>query len=294
MSSGSCLLLSLVFLFCSFRGYGQTTTTRIEENDPSIAYSGAWYTNPSSSNSNGSAALTNAAGARAIVSFSGTGITWIGVGDPWSGVARVYLDGTLNTIDTYGSDTQYRRVLFTARGLSPGPHTLSIEVAHMRDANARGSWVWIDAFDIENGSGVIGGVSATTGRVEQNNPALIYTGIWFLNTNPAQSGGTATLSTDPGSHVTITFNGTSVRWIAYRDEWSGIANVYVDGTLKGKVDTYLSPSQAQSTSFSIDSLPPGSHTLTIEVTGTHSDRSAGSWIWVDAFDVAGTAANSSP
>ena len=55
--------------------------TRIQENDPSIAYSGNWYTNSSSLNSGGGAALTNATGARAVVTFTGSAITWIGVGD---------------------------------------------------------------------------------------------------------------------------------------------------------------------------------------------------------------------
>ena len=32
-------------------------------------------------------------------------------------------------------------------------------------------------------------------------------------------------------------------------------------------------------------LPPGNHSLTIEVTGTHNQRSGGAWVWLDAFDV---------
>src|ERR1700674_783382 len=86
-------------------GLAQTGTTRVEENDPSITYTGTWYTNHESPNSGGAAFLTNAKGARAAISFTGTGITWIGVADPYSGIAQVYLDGTLNTIDTYALNT---------------------------------------------------------------------------------------------------------------------------------------------------------------------------------------------
>jgi len=32
-------------------------------------------------------------------------------------------------------------------------------------------------------------------------------------------------------------------------------------------------------------LSPGAHTLMIVVTGTRDAASAGSWIWLDAFDV---------
>jgi hypothetical protein len=147
--------------------------------------------------------------------------------------------------------------------------------------------VWIDGFDIENGSGVSGGISATTGRTEQNNPAVNYSGIWVLNTNPVQSGGTAVLATDFGSSATIAFMGTGIKWIAYRDPWSGIANIYLDGAKTGTMDTYSAQEQAQAAGYSVDGLNSGAHTLTIEVTGTHSANSHGSWIWVDAFDVAG-------
>jgi len=260
-------------------------TTRILQTDPSITYSGTWYENFSSANIGGSAALTNAKGAQAVVNFTGTGITWIGVSDPWSGIAWVYLDGTLNTVDTYSSTTLYQHPLFSVSGLAPGPHTLSIEVPHIRDASTSGSWVWINAFDIENGSGLTGGIAATAGRAEQNNPALNYNGTWFPNANSEHSGGSAVLAVDAGSRASITFNGTGITWIAYRDEYSGIAKVYLDGVLQPLVDTYLSPPQAQSPAYAVTGLPFGSHSLTIEVTGTHSERSGGSWIWIDAFDV---------
>ena len=263
------------------------TTTHIEENDPSVVYTGNWYSNNSSANSAGRSALTNAKDAQAVVTFTGTAISWIGVRDPWSGFALVYLDGVLNTVDTYGGSTMYQQVLFTARGLAAGPHTLSIQIIHSRDVNGSGSWVWIDGFDIENGSGVAGGITAATGRTEQNNPAVNYSGSWFLNTNPIQSGGSAVLAVDLGSSATVSFTGTGVKWIAYRDQWSGIASISVDGAPATMVDTYLPANQAQAVAYSVAGLSSGSHTLTIGVTGKHSAASLGSWIWVDAFDVSG-------
>jgi hypothetical protein len=37
--------------------------------------------------------------------------------------------------------------------------------------------------------------------------------------------------------------------------------------------------------YSIGQLPMGTHSLTIEATGTRNQSSQGSWVWVDAFDV---------
>jgi len=90
---------------------------------------------------------------------------------------------------------------------------------------------------------------------------------------------------DQGFRVTINFKGTGVFWIGYRDEWSGVARVYVDGEPKTTVDNYQTPPVARTVLYSILGLPPGAHSLTIEVTGTRNASSKGSWIWVDAFDV---------
>ena len=278
--------LSLVSASFLLAASAQAGTTTILENDPSITYTGTWYTNYETPNIGGMAYLTNFKGATATLSFTGTGITWIGVLDPYSGIAQLYLDGTPNTVDTYGPATLYQQPLFSVHGLAPGTHTLSIEVLHRRDGDTSGSWIWINAFDIEDGSGIVGGVSASAGHIEQNNPAISYTGNWYLNTNPIMSGGSAVLAMDSSSSATVTFTGTGISWIGYQDQWSGIATVSVDGTPESApVDTYASSQKVQSTVYSVSDLSPGTHTLMIVVTGAHDAASAGSWIWVDAFVV---------
>jgi hypothetical protein len=280
------LFLTVVFALGTSFCLAQTgSVTRIEENDPSITYSGNWYTNASASNSQGSAALTNATGARAVVTFTGRAITWIGVGDRWNGLATVTVDGQPYKVDGWAANTQYQQVLFTVSGLSVGAHKLSIEINHERGPNGQGSWVWIDAFDVQDGAGVSGLPAATVGRVENDNPAVTYTGIWYLNVNGVHSGGTAVLAVGAGSAVTLNFNGTGIAWITYRDEWSGLARVILDNVLTGTIDTYLLAGQARTAAYTVEDLPPGNHTLRIEATGTHNLRSAGSWVWLDAFDV---------
>jgi hypothetical protein len=90
---------------------------------------------------------------------------------------------------------------------------------------------------------------------------------------------------DPGSSATISFTGTGIRWIAYRDAWSGIADVYVDGVKKTAVDAYAPVDQPQTTGYDIGGLDSGKHSLRIQVTGTRNPQSGGAWIWIDAFDV---------
>jgi hypothetical protein len=229
--------------------------------------------------------LTNTRGARATITFNGTGITWLGVKDGWAGLANVYLDGTMTVVDTYGSGA-YQQPLFGVHGLAPGAHTLSIEVTHERDSNTQGSWVWIDAFLIDNGAPVPGGVTAGMGRVEESHPSLAFSGRWFSNASPNHSGGSAALAMDAGARVSVAFDGTSVSWVGYRDEWCGIARVFVDGELKTTVDGYLAPARPRAVLYTIAGLSAGPHTLTLEATGTRNESSRGSWIWLDAFDVA--------
>jgi|SRR5215471_1424633 len=266
--------------------YGQPVKAmRIEENDPSVTYTGTWYTNSASPNSGSQAFMTNEKGATAAISFNGTGIIWNGVLDAYSGLANVYLDGTLYVIDTYGSATQYQQPLFEVHGLAPGNHRLSISVLHLRDDQTSGSWIWIDNFDVDNGSGIPGGVVASGGRIEQNDPSIGYAGKWFSIPNPILSGGNALQSVDPGSRATVRFNGTGISLIGYRDAWSGVASVFLDGAFVAEFDLYSPADQSQSVVFRSKDLPAGEHSLMIQVAGIHNNNSRGSWVWIDAFDI---------
>src|SRR5436190_11894025 len=206
-----CFLLLWVLCAIASIPSAALAQTRIEQNDAAITYSGNWYTDDAAANAVGHAVLTNTKVARASVTFNGTGIAWIGVADAYAGLATVYLDGTMQVINTYNPISQYQKVLFRAAGLAPGAHTLSIEVTHERAAGTDGSWVWIDAFDIE-GTAVPGGVTAGTGRIEQNSPAMTYTGRWYANNSTAHTGGGAALATDAGSRASLSFTGSGVSW----------------------------------------------------------------------------------
>jgi len=281
------LILTLVLVYNASAAQNDGTI-RLEEDDPSITYSGNWYVNEGPANSQGAAALTNSNGARAVVTFTGSGIRWIGVGDRWNGLATVTLDGETIKVDGWSDTTTYQMTLYTVDGLAEGPHKLSIEINHERGPNGEGSWVWIDAFDVRNGDGLPGGLpAATVGRVENDDPAITYTGIWHSNTTALHSGGSAVLAVNAGSAASLTFNGTGVIWITYRDEWSGLARIVLDGEVKGLIDAYLLTGQPRTVAYTVEDLPAGNHSLRIEATGTHNNRSGGSWIWLDAFDVIG-------
>jgi uncharacterized protein (TIGR03437 family) len=264
--------------------------TRFEQNDPHITYTGTWYPDSNSLESGGSATLANLRGSQAVVVFNGTGITWIGESDGYSGLCYLTLDGVQTTVDTGSTSgtTLYQQPLYAVHGLAPGIHRLVIEITHSHDESTDASWIWMDAFDVDNGTLVDTTQATGAGLAEQISIAANYNGHWFTTNGASYSGGSVNSALDAGAGVTFTFNGTAVTWIGYRDQWSGLAEVYIDGTLQTTVDTYLNPSQAQTPAWSISGLKPGNHVLDIVATGTNDGVSGGSWIWVDAFQVSGS------
>ena len=178
--------------------------------------------------------------------------------------------------------------------MTPGLHRMVIEITHSHDESTDASWIWIDSFSVDNGTLVDPTQAAGAGLAQQTSIGANYNGHWFTANDASYSGGSINSAVDAGAGVTFTFNGTSVTWMGYRDQWSGLAQVYIDGNLQATVDTYLSPSQAQTSTWSVNGLPPGQHVLDIVATGTDDGVSGGSWIWVDAFQVSGSVTAAPP
>ncbi len=264
-------------------------TARFEQTDPAVQYSGTWYPNGGAFNSGGSAVMAMDANSSATFTFTGTGVNWIGFSDPWSGIAQVYLDGTLvATVDTYSAVQKAQAVEYSASSLANTTHTLTIAPTGTYDSSSAGPWVWVDAFDVTNTSSPASQVvtaPALTGLIQQDNPAIQYSGTWYPNTNSADSGGSAVLAMDAGSGAQFTFTGTAIQWIGLSDPYSGIAQVYLDGNLAATVDCYSATQKSATVEYTASDLTRATHTLTIIATGTKDASSAGSWVWVDALNV---------
>jgi len=126
--------------------------------------------------------------------------------------------------------------------------------------------------------------STTPVRIQENNSAITYSGSWYTANRSFFNGGAAAAAMSAGDSATVTFTGTGITWLGYRDEWSGMAQVYIDGSPVSTVDTYVTPG-GQGTPYSVSNLARGTHTLKIVALGSANGSSSGSWIWIDAFDV---------
>ena len=105
------------------------TDMRIGETNAAIHYQSTWLTARYSGYSNHQVKYSTRRGASATLTFTGTGIAWVGPVGPTRGTARIYLDGTyLKTVDLRRSTFSARRVLFSRPFATAGQHTLRIVV----------------------------------------------------------------------------------------------------------------------------------------------------------------------
>ena len=153
---------------CEFEVYNDTTkgppdppptgplpTGMVNDSHDHIIYSddevtSEWAVYPSAPEIGGDEHYANVKGACCQFTFSGTGITWVGVKNLDHGEAEVYLDGVLQaTVDTYNANRLSRQELFKKTGLPHGKHTFKIVVKGTKNAASTGYYVIVDAFKVD-------------------------------------------------------------------------------------------------------------------------------------------------
>jgi hypothetical protein len=276
--------------------------TRVEESDAAVSLSPGWtQSNSRAGWSGGAAVQSTVAGATASFTFTGTSVRWLGSRGRAGGIALVRVDGgTRKGVDLFEVDLfarphdEFRTPAITIYGLSPGKHTLTIEVTGTKNKDARSNEVVVDAFEVE---------PQIVSHVQEADPDLTYSAGWTQADDGSWSGSGAFNAGEPppgakvtetaGATVTFKFRGTSVSWSGYSGPDAGIARVQicrivgsqcVDG-VESLVDTYSPAIKVQQVVFTASGLADDTYALTIEATGRKNDKSKAAKIFVDAFDV---------
>ena len=264
---------------------------RAEESDASVTLSGAWTAASSGWGwSGGTAVQSNAAGATASFSFSGSSVRWIGSRGRAMGIALVSVDGGPGReVDLFARpDDEVHTPIITISDLSDGPHTLTITVTGRQNTSALGNVVVVDAFDVQPG--------VTVSHWQDTNPELQFSAGWTKSStsfpwsgngasNPPELPVTAQETQSAGATVTVPFRGTGISWIGYRGPDGGIATVQIDGGAATEVDTYSPTEKYQPVMFSAGGLSDADHTLTITATGRRNLAATGARVVVDALDI---------
>lgn len=271
------------------------TVSRLQETDPDASFSADWIQDNPVVNlipgfttgrtqgasirawSAGAARLATTPGALATFRFRGNAVSWIGARGTQSGIARVSLDGApAAEVDLYSPVEQIQAAVFTASGLADANHTLTIEATGTQNIASGGSLVVVDGFE----------VTYTGTRFQETHAAVAYGAGWILgNRDKAYSEGATAESITAGAQATISFTGSGIRWIGARGPQTGIARVFLDGSLVEEIDLYSPGEGPQHAVYTAENLAAGTHTLTIQVLGRSNIASTDVWILLDAFDV---------
>jgi hypothetical protein len=254
-------------------------TVRCEQNTPGFIYSDGWINSSAASASRGSFLYADAKGASLAFHFVGTYCGWLAKTADVYGKATVTVDdGTAVTVDLYSKNTVWRHVVWEAKGLPYGDHTVKIQWTGKKRTGAKGTCINVDAIEI---------VGALIGRYQQSDPRFEYAGTWSTTKNASASGGSLALTKKSHSSVTVNFTGIQLDWIAKKGLAYGKAQVIVDDGLPITLDLYAAEDAWREMVWSSGRLDMGAHVVTIRWTGLKNAESTGSYINVDAFEISG-------
>ena len=162
------------------------------------------------------------------------------------------------------------------------PTATSARVAVTRGSNT--------AFRVRatDGVGNVGPWStATSGAVstiQETAGSISFTGSWTRTAVTGAAGGYVEQSSAANDTATFTFSGTSVALVSTLASARGIAQISVDSTVVGTVDLHAAAKKARQVVWATNSpLTPGTHSVTIRVTGSTNGTSPR--VDVDAFIV---------
>ena len=146
--------------------------------------------------------------------------------------------------------------------------------------------VTMDANKSVTATFVLAGPGVT--RYEQDHAYLSYAGTWSAASGASYSGRSYKYANALGAKVTAKFTGTAVTYIARAGSTSGRAKVTLDGVVT-YVDLYSASTVYQKAVWSRTGLSAaGTHTLTIEYSGTRNSASWAITVSLDALDITGT------
>ena len=276
------ILLVITILFVSFIVDKPISTvaaaTKVDDSSSSVTYSGTWGTGNGTANYNSTEHYSGTTNSYAEFTFTGTSIRWYGVKNQWCGIADVYIDNVKQTsVDAYSASQLDQQLLYSNTGLTNASHKIKIVVTGTKNTSSGGINVSIDAFEYDT-------VTSTPVKIDDANSLITYSGTWGTGTGSANYNSTEHYSGTTNSYAEFTFTGSSIKWYGVKNQWCGIADVYIDNVKQTSVDTYSATQLDQQTIYSNTGLTNASHKIKIVVTGTRNASSGGINVSIDALE----------
>jgi sugar lactone lactonase YvrE len=198
-------------------------------------------------------------------------VGWLTHEGPNQGKAKISIDGHAKGVfDLYAPSAGPRRITFS--GLAHRRHTVKVEVLGRKRAASRASWVGVDGFRVQAGSGI----------TEESSAKIRYD-AWTGVSKRAASGTTYRTSGSSTARMSLVFKGRAVKWITATGPAYGRAKVVIDGRAH-LVDLYRGTRHWQ-VPVSFTGLSKGRHRITVRPLGAKSPASHSRKVVFDAFVV---------
>jgi arabinogalactan endo-1,4-beta-galactosidase len=156
------------------------------------------------------------------------------------------------------------------------------------DNQALFSWTGVANPAIGLGGGGGGGVGA--GTYDDQHAAFVYNGSGWGHGSGGGSNATCYNNSNSwnkttNQYVTVTFNGTRIRFYGVRDPKHGIGAVSIDGGAETNVNFYAATRAGNQLLWTSPTLANGTHTFRLRVTGTKSSSATDYFVAPDRVDV---------
>ena len=269
-----------------------TPTSRIEDDDPRVVFTGGWRFASTTAASGATRRLATAAGAVALARFSGTGVSLVSRTSSDGGRVEISLDGSLTaSVELTSTDIVEKARVWTASGLVPGVHTLTVRAVETSPA-AEWHPVAVDAFEIE-GSPLQAPAPATRRRFEEADRRIRFLGHWRNRVDLASASGKHVgTARSAGAKAIVSFTGTSITWLAPNQASRARAQLILDGRSYGYVNLQRPGSRnARRVMWSASGLKPGRHTLVVRAA---TGATSGSAVTLDTFEIDGSLLEARP
>jgi predicted small secreted protein len=250
-----------------------------DQGTPGFTYAGGWTYSSAASALRGSFLFAEKAGATLTFRFIGNYVAWLAKTADVYGKAVVTVDDQEPvTVDLYSKSPMWRHLVWETKDLALGEHTVKIECTGKKRTAAKGICINVDSIEI---------VGALIGRYQQSNESFTYAGTWKTSKSASAYGGSFALAKTSGSRVTVKFTGVQIDWYAKQGPPYGKAQVILDGGKPVTIDLYSPDEQWKQNVWSSGRLAMGPHTLVIKWTGSKNSKAEGTYVNVDAFEIAG-------
>lgn len=232
---------------------------RYEIDDPAILFNGAplvqadtsWTRAFYGENSDEQIVGSETAGDQAELTFNGE---WVAIGfrgHQNGGEAELFIDGlSQGVVDTYRTEND---AFYVAYAVTPGVHTVRVDVLGTQNAFSNDNEVDIDFFDVWDGTGL------PNGTFDQSDPRILQGG--FEETADANASGGYYMESDQPGTAWVPFLGDSISVQAFDFSRGHEMEIRIDGVSMGLYDVRATGSPTPTYHF--DGLGAGLHILQI-------------------------------